>query len=85
MLSKDEQKQQHKNISVKTIERTFPWAYFDGSAQQDGCGEGVVLHLSEDHYFKIKMGLGRGTNNYLELNSLRLLLIFSLEKGCRQL
>ena len=37
------------------------------------------------HYFKLKMALGRGTNNYAELNSLRLLLIFFLEKGCRKL
>ena len=31
------------------------------------------------------MGLGGGTNNYSELMSLKLLLIFSLEKGCNNL
>jgi len=33
----------------------------------------------------MKMGLSRGTNNYAELNILRLLLLFSLEKVCRKL
>ena len=31
------------------------------------------------------MGLGEGTNNYAELLSLKLLLQFALEKGCRNL
>ena len=41
--------------------------------------------MNEEHYFKMKMGLGIDTNNFLELNNLRLLLIFALQKGCRQL
>ena len=31
------------------------------------------------------MGLGAGTNNYAELMTLKLLLHFALEKGCRNL
>ena len=31
------------------------------------------------------MGLGEGSNNYAEIFSLKLLLIFAAEKGCRSL
>ena len=58
---------------------------FDGYAQQEGCGGGSILYINVDHYLNMKMGLARGTNNYAELNSLRFLLIFSLEKGWWQL
>jgi ribonuclease HI len=43
-------------------------------------GGGAVLHLTENHCFHIKMGMGRGTNNYAELLALKLLLLFSREK-----
>ena len=49
------------------------------------CGGGVVLHLSDSHSFIFSMGLGEGSNNYAELLSLKLLLIFALEKGCTSL
>ena len=61
------------------------WAHFDGFSQLEGCGGGVALYLNEDQYFKLKIGLGRGTNNYVELSNLRLLLLSSLEKGRQQL
>ena len=67
------------------IDRTAPWAYFDGAAQNNSCGGGTVLFLTESHYFVMSMGLGEGTNNYAELMSLKLLLIFALEKGCNEL
>ena len=64
------------------IDRSFPWAFFDGAAQNDICGGGAVLFLSDSHFYVLSMGLGGGTNNFSELMSLKLLLIFSLEKGC---
>ena len=44
-----------------------------------------MLFLREGHFYKIAMGLGEGNNNYPELYSLKLLLIFAAEKGCRSL
>jgi ribonuclease HI len=38
------------------------------------------MYLSDNHFFKIKMGLGQGTNNYVELMDLKLLLQFVGEK-----
>jgi len=67
------------------IDQARPWAFFDGASQNNVCGGGAVLHLNESHHFTLSMGLGAGTNNYAELLSLKLLLIFALEKGCTSL
>ncbi len=46
----------------------------------------MALHfLSDTHFFEITLGLGEGNNNFAELMSLKLLLIFTMEKGCRSL
>lgn len=46
---------------------------------------GILLHLSDTHYFHLRLGLGPGTNNHAELITLRHLLYFALSKNCRQL
>ena len=63
----------------------MPWGFFDGTSQNIACGGGAVLHLSQQHFFHFQMGLGEGTNNFAELLSLKLLLQFALEKGCKHL
>jgi len=67
------------------IDRSLPWAFFDGAAQNNLCGGGAVLFLSDSHFFAMSMGLGGGTNNFAELMSLKLLLMFAMEKGCSSL
>jgi ribonuclease HI len=69
------------------VDHSRPWAYFDGASQNDGqtCGGGAVLHLSDAHFFNLKLGLGPGTNNYAELMALKLLLNFAGEKGIRSI
>ena len=74
-----------RRILEVDIDRTSPWAYFDGAAQNNVCGGGAVLFFAESHFFVISMGLGGGTNNFAELMSLKLLLNFALEKGCNDL
>lgn len=44
-----------------------------------------MLHLTQSHAFHIKMGLGRGTNNRAELLAVKDLLLFSIEKGCKNI
>jgi len=44
------------------------------------CGGGATMSLNGTHIFKIKVSLGYGTNNYLELYSLKLLILFALGK-----
>ena len=48
-------------------------------------GRGAILHLAENHSFELIAGLGEGSNNCVELLSLKLLLIFATEKGCSNL
>lgn len=51
-----------------------------------------ILHVEEEksysyptrNFYKLKMVLGHGTNNYVEINSLTHLLIFALEKNCNR-
>jgi ribonuclease HI len=61
--------------------------FFYGASQHEGllCGGGAILHLSYSHLFKLKWGLGPGTNNFIELMPLKLLLTFVEEKGISNL
>ena len=43
------------------------------------------MHLSENHYFRLKWSLGKGTNNKAELLAIYMLLNFSHEKGLRRI
>ena len=73
------------NPTLVQIDHNRSWAYFDGAAQEQGCGVGILLHKTENHLFRIHMGLGMGTNNYAELISLRHLLHFSLAHACNHI
>ena len=73
------------DILEVVIDNSVPRAFFDGAAQENIYGGGAMLFLMEGHFYKIMMVLGEGSNNYAELFSLKLLLIFASEKGCRSL
>eukprot|EP00253_Pinus_taeda_P027841 PITA_27841 len=60
------------------IDQSTPWAFFDGAANQQSCGGGIIIHKSNQHFYRIKAGLGTGSNNYAELITLRHLLHFAL-------
>lgn len=82
----DEQVAKIRTITLEVIDKAYPWAHFDISAQEQGCGNGIILHISETHYFYICMGLGEdGTNNFAELLTLHHLLYFAIKKNCRYL
>eukprot|EP00253_Pinus_taeda_P034161 PITA_34161 len=67
------------------IDKSKPWAFFDGSAQEAGCGGGAILHLNDTHCFKLRINLGRGTNNYAELCTAKHIIHFAIQKQCRHL
>jgi hypothetical protein len=71
-------------VQEEEIDKSKPWGFFDGASQNSVCGGGAILYLSDSHFFKMTLGLGKGTNNYAKLMSLKLLLIFAIEKGCRK-
>jgi len=74
-----------RNIQPENINKEMPWAYFDGAAPLQGCGGGIVFHLTDSHYYHLRLGIGTGSNNYAELITLRHLLYFALTKHCRQM
>ena len=59
--------------------------FFDGAAQNNICGGGVLLFIIESHVYELGAGLGEGSDNFVELMSLKLLLVFAAEKGCRNI
>jgi ribonuclease HI len=65
------------------VDHTRLWEFFYGASQNrnQSYSGGVVLHLFNHVCYKIKMGLGPGTNNYAELLSLKLLLLFAKVKN----
>ena len=67
------------------LDKTVPWGFFDGATQNNACGGGALLYLTETHFYELVAGLGEGSNNLVELMSLKLLLVFATEKGCRNL
>lgn len=73
-------------ISKEYVNILVPWAYFDGASHETSiCGGGLVLYLNEYHFFIYQIGLGRGTNNYAYILSLKFLLCFSIKKDCQNL
>jgi ribonuclease HI len=67
------------------IDKSSPWGFFDGASQHNRCGGGGLLYLSDSHYYSLNFGFGTGTNNFVELMSLKLLIAFAIEKGCHSL
>ena len=59
--------------------------FFYGASINNICVAGAILFLLDQHFFELMVGLGEGSNNHAELLSLKLLLIFAAEKGCRSL
>ena len=82
-----ERPQRMRDIRLETIDKSYPWGYFDGAAQGDliRCGAGAILHLTENHSFRLKWSLGEGTNNKAELLAIFMLITFAHEKGVRHI
>lgn len=68
----------HPHPPPPRIDQNTPWAYFDGVAKRLSCGGSFIIYKTEHHYYKVKAGLGTGTNNFAELITLRHLLHFAL-------
>lgn len=74
-----------RTITPLTIDKSKPWAFFDGSAQADGCGGGAVLFLNDAHFYRIQIKYPNGTNNFTELSTAKHLIHFAIQKHCRHL
>ena len=63
------------------------WGFFDGAmgGVLDRCGGRVVLYFDSQNYLFFKTRLGVGSNNFVELSALRLLMSKALERGVRSI
>lgn len=85
MIPEDETTAPTRILKPVNIDKSKPWAFFDGSAQDAGLGGGAILYLNEIHCYKIQINLGRGTNNYAELCTAKHIIHFAIHKHCRHL
>lgn len=78
---------QARFLVQEAIDKSFPWGYFDGATQGEPivCGAWALLYLDEGHFFRLRWGLGEGTNNKVELLDLYMLLIFAYENGVQRI
>lgn len=55
-----------------------PWGFFDGASQgvELTCGKGFFLLFDDNHFFHVKMGLGRGSKNWAEVHAYHALISF---------
>ena len=74
-------------ICEEEIDQNRPWGYFDGASQEHKliCRGGGCLFLYPTHFYHLFVCLGRGSNKFVELMALELLLLFYVEKGCHTL
>ena len=49
------------------LESNTIYGFFDGDEQDGNCGTGMILHIDDSHSFKIRMGVGSGTDTFSEL------------------
>ena len=67
------------------LTKQCPGFFFYGATQNNTCGGRALLFLIETHFYELVASLGEGSNNFAELMSLKLLLVFAAKKGCRNL
>lgn len=74
-----------RKVREEHIRGDISWAYFDfASDPQNICGAGFVIHINnKKKSLKALVGLGSGSNNYVELQSLKLLLCWLIHMGTR--
>ena len=71
----------YRNIMQESTNLEVSWGYFDGAAGRNPslCGGGAVLFFNLQNYINFKEALGLGTNNFVELSALILLMTKALE------
>ena len=71
----------------ENIDKRYLWGFFDSSTAGEPkvCRAGGMLYFVEDHYFTFKAGLCYGTNSYVELIGLKLVLTLALDKHITKL
>ena len=74
-----------KNHPGGTDRQRHPMGFFWRCLIGLKCGGGATLFLNSTHHFQITMGLGTGSNNYVELMALKILLCFGIERNYKKI
>ena len=83
-IPESEEERTPRQVREEQIKEGITWAFFDGASNQRNiCGERIVIHLNAQKCLKSSMGLGAGTNNFVELQTLKLLLCWLIHLGLR--
>lgn len=76
-----EDEREPRKVAEEQIKEGVPWAYFDGTSQENKAGAGIVINLNNTHTLKASIGLGSGSNNFAELSALKYLLCWLIHKN----
>jgi hypothetical protein len=70
-------------IKQPQMYKSMSRGFFDGLSQYKAStyGVGGFLYITNDHFFVFEVGMGRGSNNYAKLFTLKVLLKFVVDKG----
>ena len=63
------------------LESDTIYGFFDGAEQDGNCGTSMILSIDDSHSFKLRMGVGSGTNTFSELLALWGILWFAKKKN----
>ena len=67
------------------IDKSRVWAFFDVASNNGVCGGGIALYYSGFHFFLLKLGCGKRTNQRVELITLWGLLKYVVQTYILQL
>lgn len=76
---------------MKTVKRgpslhsLFPWIFFYGECLDGSCGCGIIIHVSDQHFFSINLAAGRVSNTRAELIAFWGLLVVAKDKNINQI
>ena len=76
-----------RNVGILEIDRSIPWAFFDGAAQGNPqiCGGGGLIYWNDHNFLLSRAGLGEGSNNFAEVMALKLILLLAVEKNIKRI
>lgn len=80
-ISNSEEERMHIHVEEEKIKDGVPWAYFDEASQNNKVGVGLIIHINESYSLKSSIGLGSGSNNFVELYALKLLLCWLIHRN----
>eukprot|EP00253_Pinus_taeda_P028824 PITA_28824 len=80
-IPESEEERMPRQIKEEQIKEGVPWAYFDGASQNNKARVGLINHITKRHSLKASVGLGNGSNNYVELSALKLILCWLIHRN----